>query len=227
MKAFAFILLLCFWNIAYSEQLPSKIQLDYTLSNGAVSLPVTEILESSQNKYSIASEARATGIVALFFKGRYERKSQGIITGRGLRPNEFSLQKGKVSQTAIFDWSKKTLALDHDGTKDTVALPENAYDVLSFPYNFVFRSMSENELNFFMTDGRKLNSYRYVVAGKTTLNTSLGELKTIHLVKQHEKDDPGTEIWLAIDHHFLPVRVLVIDEDGSKLDQVISKISYP
>ena len=226
MRALVFLLSLCCWNIAFSEQLPAWVKIDFTLSNGTISLPVTEILESSPEKYSITSEAQASGILALVFKGRYARKSQGIINDQGLRPTEFSLQKGKISQTATFDWSKKTLALEHDGVKDTVSLPANSYDVLSFPYSFTFRSPSGSELNFSMTDGRKLSQYRYIIEGKTTLTTAIGELKTLHLVKQHDKDDPATEIWLALEHHLLPVRVLIINEDGSKLDQVVTQITY-
>jgi Protein of unknown function (DUF3108) len=105
-------------------------------------------------------------------------------------------------------------------------LPANTHDRLSFPYNFAFQAPRASDLNFSMTDGKKISSYRYRIVEQVTLNTDMGELKTLHIVKQHEKDDPGTELWLAIDHYYLPVRILVTEEDGDKLDQIIKQISY-
>ena len=48
----------------------------------------------------------------------------------------------------------------------------------------------------------------------------------LKLVKQ--KDGPqakSTEIWLAADRDYLPVRVLIIDKDGTRLDQLATKIT--
>ena len=57
------------------------------------------------------------------------------------------------------------------------------------------------------------------------LKTPAGEFETVHLVKQRENDeDKGTELWFARDRDYLPVRILVVDKDGARMDQVLTHI---
>ena len=49
-------------------------------------------------------------------------------------------------------------------------------------------------------------------------------MTTLHLVKQHRPDESGAEIWLAPQHRFLPVKMLVMEEDGTRYEQVITRL---
>jgi hypothetical protein len=75
-----------------------------------------------------------------------------------------------------------------------------------------------------MTNGRKLDRYRYAVSPEVEIDTALGRMTTLHLVKQHRPDESGAEIWLAPQHRYLPVRVLVLEEDGSRYEQFITRL---
>jgi hypothetical protein len=76
------------------------------------------------------------------------------------------------------------------------------------------------------TDGRRLEPVRYTV-GKETLDTPMGKLETVVLTKQLEKEgDRDKKIWLAIDHHMLPVRVVAAEKLGIVTDQMVKNISY-
>jgi hypothetical protein len=75
-----------------------------------------------------------------------------------------------------------------------------------------------------MTNGRKLGRYRYTVRAGVEIETPIGRLSTLHLVKQHRPDESGAEIWLSPLHRYLPVRMLVLEEDGTRYDQVITGI---
>ena len=58
------------------------------------------------------------------------------------------------------------------------------------------------------------------------MKTPAGEFDALKLVKQKDNpQDKATEIWLAADRHYLPVRILVVDKDGTRLDQLAAKIS--
>jgi len=73
--------------------------------------------------------------------------------------------------------------------------------------------------------GRGLTRFEYVVAGPEQLKTPAGELQTVRLVKQREnKDDKETEIWFASGRDYLPVRILVVDKDGTRIDQVLTRV---
>ena len=65
----------------------------------------------------------------------------------------------------------------------------------------------------------------YSVGGRERLETPAGQFETLKLIKEGEKD--RTEIWLAADRSYLPVRILVTEKDGTRYDQVLVRISTP
>ena len=144
-----------------------------------------------------------------------------------MRPSRFSDQHGKkVPKVAIFDWNKKLLTLQHKGREEQKTLPADAQDRLSILYSFMFSPLSGKVVNLHETDGKKLELVRYAV-GKETLDTPMGKLETIVLTKQKGNDgERDKKIWLAIDHHMLPVRILATEKMGIVTDQVVTKINY-
>jgi hypothetical protein len=77
-----------------------------------------------------------------------------------------------------------------------------------------------------MSTGRKLNLYRYRVLGTETVTTPAGTFQALHLSKEHGKDEDGTELWLAKSRNYFPVRVLIEEKDGGKLEQQLESISF-
>jgi hypothetical protein len=82
------------------------------------------------------------------------------------------------------------------------------------------------QFEFSMTNGRKLDHYLYTVQPGGDLETRLGPIATLHLVKQHRADESGAEIWLAPQYRFLPVRLLIQEEDGTRYEQVITRLEF-
>ena len=39
-------------------------------------------------------------------------------------------------------------------------------------------------------------------------------------------DKRGFEVWLAVEHHYLPVQMRYIENDGTVLDSTVTAISY-
>lgn len=236
MKALFIILLsglmsgLSLFSIA--ADLPARIDISYSMTASGLSAEVNDTLEIKQvngvRNYAITSEARATGLLALLQRGSIVRASQGVITDGGLQPLRFSDQRdNKQYAVAIFDWTKKLLTLQHEGNEMQKPLPANSQDRVSLLYSFVFCPPTGKTVELYETDGRGLSLFRYTVAGKETLDTPIGKLETIVLVKQQEKDDlRGRKLWFATAHHLLPVRIVATEKDGSALDQMVTKISY-
>ena len=52
--------------------------------------------------------------------------------------------------------------------------------------------------------------------------TKLGELKATHLVSN---DKVKTDLWLAVDYQFLPVKIRKTINDGSYIEQTATKLS--
>jgi hypothetical protein len=127
---------------------------------------------------------------------------------------------------AIFDWDNKLLTLQHKRGEEQKPLPADAQDRLSLLYSFMFSPVAGKVVNLHETDGRRLESVRYAV-GKETLDTPMGKLETIVLTKQLE-DNSGRDkkIWLAVDHHMIPVRIISHEKLGIVTDQMVTGISY-
>jgi hypothetical protein len=214
-----------------SAQPPHKLSLSYDLSyNGVVAAEATEVLEHDGKNFSLSSEARGKGIGALFYRGAAKRWCRGEITSGGLRPLEYREQRGdKPAAMARFDWAGKTLTHEYEGKSETASLVPPVQDKLSFLYNFAFQQVTElkpgRDIKLTVTDGKGLTQFHYKVAGTETLKTPAGEMETVHLVKQREgKEDKATEIWFASGRDYVPVRILVIELDGARIDQVLTRI---
>ncbi len=75
-----------------------------------------------------------------------------------------------------------------------------------------------------VTDGRSLQLAHYSI-DKETLNTPIGELETIVLTKQQQNDKVKRRIWLALDHHMLPIRIVATEDDGLELEKMVHEIN--
>lgn len=177
------------------------------------------------NRYTIHSQTEAKGLVSLFF-GTLTQKSEGTVTDAGLKPDFFSYQYGsgtKKLQTASFDWDKYVLTLRNAKGESAVKLVDGTQDFLSFMYQFMF-APPLNNLQITMTNGKKLRTYDYAFVGEETIQSKFGELKTVHLLKSSD-DDEKTELWLATDYQYLPVKIRKTEKDGTVIEQLISKLS--
>ena len=219
-------------SAACAADAPPHIDISYSVTSGSLEAEMNDSLEIRQENgarsYAISSEGRAKGLLALTQPDPVVRDSEGTITAQGsLRPVRFSDQHGnKVPKVAIFDWNKKLLTLQHKRGEEQKNLPVNTQDRLSFLYSFMFSPVQGKEVSLHETDGRRLELVRYAV-GKETLDTPMGKLETIVLTKQLEKEgDRDKKIWLAVDHHMLPVRVVATEKIGIVTDQMVTKISY-
>ena len=207
---------------------PRKVTVHYDISyNGATIAEGSETLEHDGLTYRLYSETRGKGVLAVLYRGAIKRTSKGTILATGLRPLEFSDQRGeRAPETARFDWSNRTVLQErNNGHRQTVAAENDMQDRLSFLWSFSFGAPQGREISATVVDGRGTTRYRYEIAGKETLKTPAGSFETLRLVKQRDAGDVrGTEIWLATAHDFIPVRLLVIEKDGTRMDTVLTRI---
>jgi hypothetical protein len=189
---------------------------------------VSETFEARDGAYRIVSESRAVGMLALLEKHTLRFVSSGILTPSGLRPQHFEGKRSDADSRQVradFDWEAGQLTIVHDGRTETIALPPGTQDRISSMYQFMFLPREKlQQVEFSMTNGRKLDHYLYAVQSSGDLETRLGRMATLHLVKQHRADESGAEVWLAPQYRFLPVRLLIQEEDGTRYEQVITRL---
>jgi len=207
--------------------LPERIDLMYEVRFGPATGEQTLRWAVTGDQYTLTSVVAATGVTRLLYSGILMQTSQGRITPYGLQPEAFWDQRGKKRSSGRFDFDNRTLTISRGSRVETVTLPDDAQDSQSLLFHFALHAPHVNADGYYVFDGRKLRPYFFVLRGEETLDTPLGALKTLHLERAHAPEDKRFEVWLAVDLHYLPVRVLRPEEGGMDGELVIRSIAYP
>jgi hypothetical protein len=192
---------------------PQHVEIDYELArDGSVLANIRQRLDHDGRTYKLSETWKGKGLLSL--RGEATRSSQGAVAPDGLRPQKFEDKRsGRETQHAEFDPAAKTGTLQRQ-------------DRLSFIWNFAFAPPGAAAATVVATDGKSATTYVFQAAGRERVKTPAGEFEALKLVKRRDNpQDKATEIWLAADRQYIPVRILIIDKDGTRLDQLAAKIS--
>ncbi|MGB2833796.1 MAG: DUF3108 domain-containing protein [Methylotenera sp.] len=149
-----------------------------------------------------------------------QERSEGIITAEGLKPNYYTqyYDDDKAGgKHANFDWSYIAIQVG----SGYQPLANGTQDELSYMYQFMFFPPQAN-IQITVTNGALLQSLYFIYLGEEIIQTKLGELKATHLVSN---DKVKTDLWLAVDYQFLPVKIRKTINDGSYIEQTATKLS--
>ncbi len=212
-------------NLAYA--VPKKIQLEYDLTReGKLFAKVVEQFSQNGKQYNIKSVTKGIGVYALM--GERVLTSTGTVTKIGLKPNHFELHQGKSAKKTLiadFNWAKSLLIMQVKGDTRTEKLQQGTQDLASYAYQFMFNPPMKDEVKVVVTTGKKLNQYQYkVLARGMSLDAANKSFKTLHISNQARAGEDKKQLWLAEDQFYLPVRYLLIDEDGNNFEQTLTKI---
>ena len=219
------VILLCMMTINLAIAAPKKITLEYELErDGQLFANVTEYFTQDGKLYQIESVTKGIGIYALL--GKRELKSNGVVTKQGLKPLHFeSLQSTSAKRTLIndFDWENQRLNMQVKGRKKEQALQDGTQDLLSIMYQFMFKPPMQTPFAIPLTIGKKLSMTDYEVTTKTQMKKTKACNFDVVTLTERNTDEPKI-IYLAKDHHYLPVKVVMYD-DGAKFEQNLIKLT--
>lgn len=182
--------------------------------------------QHADGSYTLVSKTEATGLLSLFYSGELIQKSEGVVTEAGLRPSKFLYEmtsKEDKNRQASFDWNARKIELQTSKRTTTANLPEGAQDLLSFMYQFIFVPPLER-MELPITNGKKMAVYTYAFEGEEELITEMGNIRTMHIARAG-KDDEKIDLWLAVDYRYMPVKIRKTEEDGSVIEQTITKLA--
>jgi hypothetical protein len=193
--------------------------------NGQPVADVTETFQQENGRYKLESLSKGIGIYGLF--GVRRLTSEGEVTAEGLRPTRFEQQQGddaKALISADFDWAAAVLTLSYKGKTKTVPLTPGTQDLASYAYQFMFFPPQGDVVQIPVTTGKKLRLYQYRLESRDTLlETAAGNYKTLHFVNATEGGDEK-QLWLGVEANYLPVRIVLPDDKGGALDQVLTSL---
>jgi hypothetical protein len=204
---------------------PPRIEITFALTrDGSTMAEVTELLQYSAGNYQLTETWKGKGFYALL--GSARRQSIGTIENGVLRPREFFDERsGRDTARAWFDWKAQTLTMQYKGNRGVEPLPPNAQDRLSFllALSLVPGSKSDS-VSYSIADGKGLSRHTYRLVGRERIKTPVGEFDTIKAARQGD-DRETAEVWLAQQYSYIPVRLLVVDRDGTRMEQLPTRIS--
>lgn len=212
-----------------SERIPpARIEADYDVFKDDIHVAtISETYTRTQNRYRIESVSRAVGLLALFKPETIRVTSEGTLTAKGLRPDTFATQRKLDSDrnaSADFDWPGGRITLDDRAGKRTLPLPAGTQDRLSAMYQFMFLTLKNaSALDFYMTNGNKVDIYNYLVSPGQSVTVPLGTFSTLYVASTPKKGESRTEIWLAQEHAYLPCKMVITDPDGGRFTQVLTR----
>lgn len=161
--------------------------------------------QRTQDAYTLDSEVRPSGIMRLFLDDLIQQ-SRGIITAQGLQPAYFLYQYDEKKYEVKFDWQAQQLKMhSHKGDKNA-AMQAGTQDLLSFMFQFMFRSPLE-QTGMMITNGKSVRNYQYQFMGEALIETTLGVFHTVHIVRDDPVKNEQLALWLARDYQYLPVRI--------------------
>jgi hypothetical protein len=182
-----------------------------------------DLIDNKQ--YQLKWLTEGSGLVALLLPDLLQT-SEGVLTKSGLQPNSYLYKFGNKTdktRTVHFDWqAKKVMTQTSKGTR-TDDLPDGAQDLLSFMYQFMYVAPLQT-LQIHIATGKKLATYDYSFEGEENINSELGEIKTIHIMHSGNEAEDKTELWLAIDYQYVPVKIRKIDDNGKVIEMVATRI---
>ena len=205
---------------------PGQVDIEYELRrDGSAIAEVHERLEHGHGSYQLVETWKGKGLYRLL--GKAKRSSRGSVAADGLRPLEFVDERtGRDTARAWFDWKGGTVTMQYKGQRRSLPLPPHAQDRLSFLLALAFVPESAQPIVFNIADGKgALSHHEYRPAGREKVQTPAGEFDAVKLLR--EKENERAEIWLATQLGRLPVRILITERDGTRYDQLATRISAP
>jgi hypothetical protein len=183
-------------------------------------------------RYELTWKVSATGFIGLLYPDLLQT-SQGKIMEFGLMPDFYLYKFGEredKSYQASFYWADKEVALQSTkGTKrvalDSEASAGHIQDFLSFMYQFMFAPPLD-EMQMYLTNGRKLGLYTYAFEGEETLELKFANVNTYHIQHAKTDSDEKTELWLAKDYRYVPVKIRKTEKDGTVIEQIATRLKF-
>jgi len=226
-KIFA-LFLLCTAGTVIADT-PSRIQTSYTIFKAGLRIgQIEETYQQDNGRYTLVSITQAVGIFAWFKSGRIIVRSSGLIDDSGLKPLSFSaVHEDSINdgRYAILDWDNKKLFLMHQTDQKELELPDNTQDRLSAMYQFMFLPLKSSKLAFSMINGGYLLKFNFDISDGPLLETPAGEFSTLYIDNKSQGAKERTEIWLAKERYHLPCKMIITDDGGSKITQLLNQIS--
>lgn len=215
--------------------LPLEVRAEYGVSRGSTRIgTVIETFRREGDRYAILSETVAAGALGWIIRDKLVVRSEGQITGTGLRPLTYSFSREKAPKknvSATFVWQQGPSAQaglmtsQHDGRTAQLQVASGTLDRLSILYQFMVAPPGSERVEAWMTNGKSVTRYAYERRGTETIQTPMGAYEALRIHRKDSDDGSEVDLWLAQDRHFVPLRIRLTHKDGTQDEQTLLSLS--
>ncbi len=206
-------------------RLPASGVIRYAVIKSSLGLQVGRVEQrwdfAEDGSYRLQGITETTGLAALLKPVRVEQQSIGRLLASGLQPEQFKTLKNghDANENAEFDWSTAEVRLSRDGSIRPVS--PGTQDALSLNYQLAFLGRLAEGKTLGVVTGKKYDRYQLDSLGEEEIELPAGRFQTLHLRVQ---TDNTLEIWIAIEHENLPVKIRFTDKKGESFEQVATEL---
>ena len=225
--------LICLLAPLAAASQPTHVESEYvvTASGGITIGRAKATFTRNGDTYAIKSEMRSDGALKVFLDDQFTTESSGQVDKDGLKPLQYSERRAKDNKRdfkSTFNWNNNVVhTVVHDDPSDAW-FPPGTQDPLSVYYQFMHMKELGNTFAIPLSDRRKVTSYTYKLIDEARIVTPAGEFDTRHYQRippdqliPTDRKESRVEVWLAKDRYNFPVRVVVDDPRGYKLEQTL------
>jgi hypothetical protein len=227
----ALLLAGCLVNVLAAPVIPS-FEASYTIERAVFDVGRIQLrfrLDPDGN-YVYESVTEVAGFISWFRDERVEESSRGKMDASGIYPDLYRLERvgGKADKRVevSFDWQSGYVKNLVDGQPWEMAVPEEALDKLVVQLAMMRNLQNRLEdQHFRVADGGKLKDFRIHIRGRETLDVPAGHFETVRVEKTPEYGNRKTYLWLAPSLGYLPVRIMRIENNGTRYYSVLERVS--
>ena len=229
MKLLGFLITL-FSSLAAAAQ-PTQIESEYIVTtNGGITIGRAKAsFTRTGDTYRIRSETRSDGALKVFLDDQFTTESTGRVDKDGLKPLEYSERRAKDNKRdfkSTFNWNNNVVHTVLRDEPSDAWFPPGTQDPLSSLYQFMHMKELGQMLAIPMADRRRVSAYTYKLVSEDRIVTPAGEFDTRHYLRvppesliPTDRKESKVEVWLAKDRYNFPVRLVIDDPKGYRLEQ--------
>ena len=176
------------------------------------------------------SETNVTGLVSMFRKDKIIEASTWQLNDGKIIPQLYEYQhtgiKDERSVTVEFDWTQNQITNSINGSSWMMPTAEGILDKLLYQFSIMLDLRAgKSHMTYTIADGGKEKIYVFEPLGEEIIDTPLGKLRTVKLIR-HRPDDSDRQsiVWSAPEMGYLPIKFENID-DGVKTVVLINSYS--
>ncbi len=176
---------------ASDNALPPRLELEYDLVRNGIGIgDVSRMLQRrADGSYVHTMWTRPTGLARLLTQTEWREEGEFIVHGTDVLPRRFSEtrtgDKRAYEHRLLFDREKSQLVF---GNAPSQPLPRDVQDQGSAIYALVLDPLTQaGERTLPLTDGKDIETYRFIYQGKESLPTPFGAQETVVIRRVSQK----------------------------------------